>query len=445
MVRIAHLANIWTFPSICITPVRKLRSLSEPEIREADMAANLNGDSARRPDPFSNVTRQIAVLVETDTSVGCSVIRGIANYAKQFGDWHLLIDPRDHAHRTALPDGWSGDGVIACVSSRIQLKQLTDRRTPLVNVDDRFDPIPGMASVVTDEAALAELALSHLLDRGFRHFAYFAPPSSQYSKKRGEAFVAAVQQAGHECVEYRPGYRAGRKISWGEQQRRVTRWLRSLEQPSAVLAIDSLHARQLSEICHATEIRVPDDIAILSGDTNELFCEVSTPPLSSINVASERIGHAAAELLDRMMKGEPVPSDVVRIKPRGVTSRQSTDLLAIEDPAIVNALWFIRKHAHRGIVVSDILREVPISRRCLEIQFQKYLGRSPGREIRRVQLERGKELLERQELSITEIAAACGFANSTRFGVAFKKYTSKTPYRYREELLAGQKIAPASI
>ncbi|TWT87231.1 Xylose operon regulatory protein [Pseudobythopirellula maris] len=409
------------------------------------MAANTNGETPRRTEFFNKDSRQIAVLIETDTSVGCSVIRGIANYAKQVGDWHLLIDPRDHEHRSALPDGWNGDGIIAGISSRLQFKQVNARNTPLVNVDDRFEDLPGMASVVTDENALAELALSHLLDRGFRHFGYFAPPSTQYSKKRGQAFITAVQQAGHKCNEYRPGYRAGRKISWGEQQRRVTRWLRSLEQPVAVLAVDSLHARQLSEICHATGIRVPDDIAILAGDTNELFCEVSTPPLSSVIVASEKIGHDAAELLDRMMGGESPPDEVIRVKPRGITSRQSTDLLAIDDPAIVDALWFIRKHAHRGIVVGDILREVPISRRYLEIQFQKYLGRSPGREIRRVQLERGKELLGRQELSITEIATACGFANSTRFGVAFKKYTLKTPYRYREELLAGQKIAPVSI
>lgn len=415
------------------------------------MAASNNGkpknqeSASRGPEPFDSGSRQIAVLIETDKSVGCSVIRGIANYAKQFGDWHLLIDPRDHEHRSALPDGWNGDGIIACISSRLQYKQISARNIPMVNVDDRIDELPGMASIVTDENALADLALAHLLDRGFRHFGYFAPPSTQYSKKRGKAFVSAVQQAGYKCNEYRPGYRAGRKISWGEQQRRVARWLGSLEQPVAVMAVDSLHARQLSEICHATGIRVPDDIAILAGDTDELFCEVSTPPISSVNVACEKIGHTAAELLDRMMQGETPPAEVIRIKPWGVTSRQSTDLLAIDDQAIVDALWFIRKHAHRGIVVSDILREVPISRRYLEIQFRKYLGRSPGREIRRVQLERGKELLGRQELSITEIAAACGYANSTRFGVAFKKYTSKTPYRYREELLAGQKIAPPSI
>lgn len=388
---------------------------------------------------------QIAVLIETDTSSGCSVIRGIANYAERNEDWHLLIDPRDHEGRSSLPDGWQGDGVIARLSTRLQYEQLKSRNLPLVNVGGLYEDTPEVASVVTDERKLAELALDHLLDRGFRNFAYFAPPSTEYSNKRCEAFVSYLKENDQQCHEYRPGYRAGRKIGWAEQQRRVDRWLRTLPRPIAILAIDATRARQLAEICHLTSVRVPDEIAILAGDTDELMCEVSTPPLSNINVASERIGHEAARLLDELMLGSDPPEDTILVPPRGVISRQSTDLLAIDDEAIVDALRFIRSNAHRGLVVEDILREVPISRRSLEIQFRNYLGRSPAREIRRVQLERGCELLGRRELSITEIALACGFANATRFGVAFKKATEMTPHSYRKELLAGQKSTTIKV
>ncbi len=385
--------------------------------------------------------RRIAVLVETDNSAGSRVIRGIANYANRHGRWHLLIDPRDHEHRSALPDGWHGDGIIARVSSRQQLASLSTRNLPIVNVDDVFEDQAGVPGIVTDEARLAGMALEHLLDRGFRQFAYFAPPSNQYSGKRREAFVAAVEESGYPCVVYKPGYRAGRKLSWTEQQRRVERWIRSLPRPIAVLTVNAQRARQLAEICHLAGIRVPDDIAILAGSFDELMCDVTTPPLSSVNVASERIGHDAAQLLDQILAGYPAPTEPVRIPPRGVNSRQSTDLLAIDDEEIVDALRFIRNHAHRGIVVEDILRQVPISRRSLEIQFRKYLSRSPAREIRRVQLERSRDLLTRRELSITEVALSCGFANATRFGVAFKKDTGKTPHVFRKELLAGQQTS----
>jgi len=381
--------------------------------------------------------RQVAVLVETEDSWGCSVIRGISDYSQDHGHWNLLIDPHDHEQRSALPDLWTGDGVIARLSSRMQIDQIRERRVPTINVDTVFEGLDGVVDVITDDHARAQMAFSHLRDRGFEQFAYFAPPSRQYSDKRGKEFIAVVREAGFECREYRPGYRAGRKIGWTEQQRRVSRWLHSLPSPVAVLSVDAYRGRQLAEICHLSDIRVPDQVAILAGDTDDLMCEVSTPPLSSIAVAGKRIGYEAAATLDRMMRGEAPPQGQIMIPPQGVVRRQSTDILAIDDEAVVLALRFIQTHAFRDIVVKDILREVPISRRSLEIQFQHYLGRSPAEEIRRVRLDKGCELLARTDLSIGEIASACGFANATRFGVAFRKRFGQTPLGYRKQLHRG--------
>lgn len=380
--------------------------------------------------------QHVALLIDTESSWGGRVIRGIAHYAEKHTHWHLLIDPRDHEQRSAVPDGWQGDGIIARVTNRSQWLQIREKGLPVVNVDDVYSGLDGVGVVITNEAERSRLALEHLVARGFRKFAYFQPPSNWFSKARSESFVGAVRELDYECYEYQPGYRAGRKIGWEEQQRRVNRWLASLPRPIAILAADAHHARQLAEICHFAGIRIPDDVAILAGDTDELLCEVSTPPLSSISIACERLGHEAAALLHRMMAGEAPPDKPVLIAPHGVVSRQSTDVLAIDDPAVVRALRYIRTHAHHGIVVEDILREVPISRRSLEIQFRSYLGRSPAEEIRRVRLERGRQLLGRRELSITEIALACGFSNATRFGVAFRKSFGTTPRAFRKTIIA---------
>jgi LacI family transcriptional regulator, galactose operon repressor len=154
-------------------------------------------------------------------------------------------------------------------------------------------------------------------------------------------------------------------------------------------------------------------------------------------VAGQRIGYEAAALLDRMIHGMACPPKPIRIPPHGVLSRQSTDILAIDDESVVQALRFIQDHASQDIVVKDILREVPVSRRYLEIQFRHYLGRSPAEEIRRVRLEKARSLLTRSDLSIGEIAVACGFANSTRLGVAFRKSYGQTPLSYRKQLTCG--------
>jgi LacI family transcriptional regulator len=381
-----------------------------------------------------NRIRQVAVLVETEDSWGCAVIRGIADYTQDHGHWNLLIDPQDHEQRSALPDRWEGDGIIARIGSRTQLDQIRERAEPTVNVDTVFEGLGGIYDVITDDTQRAQLALSHLRDRGFEEFAYFAPPSQKYSAKRGREFIEAVQAAGFNCSEYRPGYRASRKIGWEEQQRRVSRWLESLPRPVAVLTVDAHRGRQLAETCHLSGIRVPDEVAILAGDTDELMCDVCTPPLSSIVLAGRRIGYEAAALLDRLMRGETPACKTYKIAPQGVISRQSTDILAIDDEVVVRALRFIQAHAFQDIVVKDILNEVPVSRRSLEIQFQHYLGRSPAEEIRRVRLEKGQELLARTDRSIGEIAVACGFANSTRFGVAFRKRFGQTPLAYRKQL-----------
>jgi LacI family transcriptional regulator len=378
--------------------------------------------------------RQVAVLVETEDSWGCSVIRGIADYSQDHGHWNLLIDPRDHEQRPLLPDLWEGDGIIARIGSRTQLDQIRNRREPKINVDTVFDGLDGIYDVITDDEQRADIALAHLRDRGFEEFAYFAPPSAKYSNKRGQAFIEAVTKAGYRCREYRPGYRVGRKIGWEEQQRRVSRWLKSLLPRTAIFTVDAHRGRQLAEICFLSGIRVPDHVAILAGDTDDLMCNVSTPPLSSIALAGRRIGFEAAALLDRLMQGEQPEKKIYKIAPQGVMSRQSTDILSIDDESVVRALRFIQAHAFQDIVVKDILAEVPISRRSLEIQFQHYLGRSPAEEIRRVRLEKGKDLLARSDFSIGEIAVACGFANTTRFGVAFRKRYGQTPLAYRKQV-----------
>lgn len=381
-----------------------------------------------------NRVLQIAVLVETDNSWGRSVVEGVADYAGKYGPWNLLIDPRDHSQGWSLPDRWRGDGIIARVSTPLHLEEIARAGLPAVNVDNVFENQEGVGQVTTDEHSWAALALAHFRERGFTHFAYFAPPSHEYSKKGAQAFFAAVTAEGHDCHVYRPGYRGGRRISRDEEHNRIHRWLSHLPKPVAILAVDARRGRQLTEICSLEKIRVPDEVAILAGDTDEFLCNLSSPPLSSIAVASQRIGHEAAALLDRMMQGEPAPTEPVLIPPVQVVGKQSTDVLAIDDPMIVQALRYIQSHAFRGIAVDDVLREVPVSRRYLELQFKRRIGRLPAEEIRRLRLERGRDLLTQSDLSVEAISAACGYAGATQFGVAFRKQFGATPLAFRRRL-----------
>lgn len=392
-----------------------------------------------------NLVLEIAVLVETDNSWGRSVTQGVADFAKHFGPWNLLVDPRDHTPGWSLPDRWRGDGIIARISTPLHLEEIARTGLPTVCVDNVLDELAGMARVMTDEEKRASLAVEHLRARGFHHFAHFAPPSNEYSREGEQAFSDAVDAAGYACHLYRPGYRGGRRISRDQQYNRVSRWLSSLPRPIAILAVDARRGRQLAEICNLERIRVPDEVAILAGDSDELLCNLSTPPLSSISVASQRIGYEAAAMLHRTMLGKPAPTEPLLIPPIGVICRQSTDVLAIDDPMVVQALRFIQTHAFRGIVVEDVLREVAVSRRFLELQFKRYIGRLPAEEIRRLRLERGRDLLVQSDLSVESISAACGYAGATQFGVAFRRRFGHTPSAYRRRLLRSESGPESAI
>lgn len=379
---------------------------------------------------------EVAVLVETDSSWGRNVLRGVASYAQKFGPWNLSFASHDHAPSWALPDAWRADGVIARIATPLVLRQLQDRGVPTVDIGDHFVGSAGIDAVLTDAGAWARLALDHFLSKGFVNFAHYAPPNRDYSKRRGAAFVEAVAEAGHSCAQYRPGYRVGREISGGEHRRRVARWLRQLPTPLAVLAIDAQRGKDFAEVCLSEGLAIPDQVAILAGDSDELFCEICSPPLSSIDVASRRIGYEAAARLAARLAGGAVLDEPIWVEPDGVRSRQSTDVLAIEDPLVVQALRYMQTHACTGITVDDVLQQVPVARRQLERQFQKCLGRPPAEEIRRLRLERGRQLLAETEMSMDEVAEASGYASSTPFGAAFRKEHGVTPLAYRRRTQA---------
>lgn len=385
----------------------------------------------RKPKRRRFRNRHIAVLIETEDAWGRDVVRGIADYARQMGHWLLLIDPRDEQGRPALPGEWVGDGVIVRLGNRRQATQIRRASVPAVNVDTIMLDQPGLGHVITDDGERARLALNHFRERGFTRFASFSPPSYRYSDVRGRAFCEAVAAAGFSCANYSPGYRASRKIGYSEKRQLVTRWLHSLPRPVGVFTVDAHQGRQLAEVCQTTGVSVPDDVAILAGDTDELMCTVSSPQLSSVRLAARRIGHEAAVLLDGLMHGRRPPRHPIKIKPLSVVSRHSTDVLAIDNDDVVRAIRFIQEHATQGIRVADVLQQVSVSRRALELQFRQYLEDSPSQLIGRVRLERAKNLLIQTDMSIEKIAGVCGFSNATRLGVAFNRVFGTTPRAYR--------------
>jgi LacI family transcriptional regulator len=210
-----------------------------------------------------------------------------------------------------------------------------------------------------------------------------------------------------------------------------------LPKPLGVFACYDICGQQVLDACRSVGLAVPDEVAVLGVDNDELLCELSSPGLSSVIPDTHRTGYEAAALLARMMQGERLEAFELRITPLGVQRRLSTDVLAIDDPLVVRAVRYIRDHACAPINVQDVLRVVPLSRKGLEARFRNLLNRTVHDEILRVKLDRVKQLLADTDLKVSDIASRTGFEHTEYLSVAFKRETGSTPGRYRMQQASG--------
>jgi LacI family transcriptional regulator len=380
---------------------------------------------------------QIALLVDTATDWGRRMIRGIARYAQEHGGWDIWLEERCQQAPGRLPPGWSGDGIIARVADRAMARYLAAAPAPVVNVSSARIPGVNFPTVTADLRAAARLAAGHLLDQGFRHFGYFAPLGLSFVEIHYQSFVENLAENGLECSLFPARRGAGPASAWQRRQEDLQQWVRELPKPVAIVTWTSERGREVLYACRALGLLVPEQVAVMGGDEDSLLCETCNPSLSGVALTSAQIGYEAAALLDRLLHGEPGSSKPILIEPTRVIVRQSTDTLAVEDQDLARAIAFIRVNALTPIQVSDVLRAVPVSRSWLERRFQEALGRSPAEEIRRVRLERTKQLLAETDMPVPQVASSSGFGSREYFAHAFKQATGLTPRQFRKRARGG--------
>lgn len=380
---------------------------------------------------------RVAVLVATDMGCSRDILRGVCRFTPRGGPWMLKVAWPTTTPLQAIAD-WKPDGIIAKLFTREMIHALSALKVPLVNVSNISGDVT-FPRVAADEAAIGKMAAEYFLERGFRNFAFAGYRQQRYPNDRGESFARTLREAGHGCHTYfratLPTLRPGGM--WGDIDQRGREWLLSLPRPVAILGYQDFLAWEVAELCHSAGLQIPEQVALLGVDNDELFCELSHPPLSSIMYPAERIGYEAARMMDGFFAGKPLRESQILLPPTGVVTRQSTDIVAIDDPDLAAAIRFIREHAAEGLAVKHILRHVAISRRSLEHKFRSVLKRSPLEEIGRVRLERAQQLLARTDLSMPEVAARSGFSNAERLSVVFRRMTGMTPSAYRKKYNAG--------
>lgn len=359
------------------------------------------------------------------------ILRGIKEFAETKPEWILLPLASEPSALQRVAD-LNLAGAIAHLCSLEVAERLQALRRPLVNVSAVL-PDRSLARVGVEDERVGRLAAEHLLERGFTSFGFVGHRHHAYSLRREQGFRAEIEGAGHTLACYherrdRPFSPTGRL--WA-LDRDVQRWVNGLRKPAGIFAPNDVWGVQLAELCRQLGLHVPQDVALVGVDNDDLLCNLSRPALSSIALPAERIGQEAGALLDALLNGGKRPRRPLLLAPLGVVTRRSSDALAIDDADVAAAVRFIRDHGHRPLGVADVLAAVPVSRRRLERRFRALLRCGVGEAIRQARLERARELLRSTDMPLAKVALCSGFSSGAQLSVVFRRQMDLTPNEYR--------------
>lgn len=380
----------------------------------------------------------VLVIQETSVQSGRERVQGVFNYAHIHGPWHLqLIQQVTGEIRPETLRDWQGyDGLIVGQMLHPYERFLHPLRKPMVLFDPLDEtvcatsPLRNKVRVLLDNAAVGRLAAQHLLSLGLQHFGYYGDRLHRnWSLLRDTAFQAAIQAAGFTCSVLHPEQASE---SWRANNAQLIRWLTALPKPIGLFAAMDINALHVINACAEAGLRMPQDVAILGVDNDEIVCNGITPTLSSIQCDFTAAGFMAAQLLDRQMRRVPLKQKVYSYGVKGVVVRESTRAEAcIHDFLAKRAYEFIRINSGAGISVTDIVRHLHVSRRLLEMRFRVAYGCSLLDAMQKIRLERVCKLLISTSLSLNEICAQCGYRSETHARRVFKKQMGCTMRDYR--------------
>ncbi len=377
--------------------------------------------------------RSVALLVETSNEYSRGLLEGVLAYNKEHANWSVFLTEQGRGAPPPLwLDNWNGDGIIARIDTEAMADAMQKLNLPTVDLSASRQ-LPGIPWAETDDEAIARVALEHFVERGFKHLAFAGDPSFEWSTHRGEHFIRLAEEKRRTVHVYQAIPRFDSAFTLNKERKQLSKWLKELPRPIAILACYDHKGQHILDVCQSLEIAVPEEIAVLGVDNDRLLCEFASPPLSSIIPDTQRTGYEAAELLEQMMSGQSSNRRRLVTPIIGIQTRESTDVLAIEDQDVAVALRYIREHAHHNIRIADVLKQVPLSRRVFENRFFQALGRTAHDEILRLRMNRLKELLTGTHLGIGEMAKLAGYEHPEYMAAAFKRETGLSPSEYRSK------------
>jgi LacI family transcriptional regulator len=374
--------------------------------------------------------RTVVLPIESSRESGRDFLKGIAKYSRLHGPWTFYWEPGGLDEVFPRLKNLNADGIIMRDSER--LEEVLRLGFPVIVFGHNLERIPNFIPVITDSRNIGKMAAEHLLNCGFANFAYCGFDDISWSIERSVSFRNNITKAGFETSLYKQPA-PYKKLTWEKEQHFLVEWLMELPKPVGLMTCNDDRSQQVVQACKIANLKVPEDVAIIGVDNDELICDLSDPPLTSVALNFERAGYEGAQILDRLMEGKQVNVKEITIYATHIVTRQSTDITAIEDVDVANAISFIRNHARESVRVDDVVNAIPLSRRVLEKRFRKHLNRSILEEIRRVRTNQISQLLVETNMTISQISISLGFNGDEHIARYFRKEKGMSLLNYRKQ------------
>jgi len=393
---------------------------------------------------------KVLIVMNASFGEGEAILGGIARFQSEHGAWDIFVD--NEARAESSPEWIAGHpwhGVISRTTTPRLVDACAAKRLPLVDLND-CPAFPRVPKIRPDNHAVGHMAAEDLHERGYRHLYFCGYTDWPWSLERRDGFFEALSlldcSAGEFSLPHGSGLRPADNARTVQQ---IAEWLKSLPLPAGIMAAHDLRGRQVLDAARQAGLVVPEELAVIGVNNEQVRCELAVPPLSSVATDTFRTGYLAAEELARRMRGELGIRDEVLVEPVKIVTRRSTDSLVIKDQAVSLALAIIRREACNGIKVEDVARQAATTRARLEHGFRFFLGRSPQAEIRRIRIARIKQLLTETDLPLKQIAVLTGFEHVEYLNVSFKRDVGETPGRFRllarKATAGGRRTSPAEV
>ena len=385
---------------------------------------------------------KVALIIETSGIYGRRILTGVGEYIRNHTPWIVVLER--HASGLAVYSDqdtinfadpkWIAashwDGVLSRVADPSFVRVLTEIGIPVVDLNDRYDN-PEVAWVGSNHRAIGTLAAKQFHSLSIPNFAYSGIEGLMWSDQRLEGFRDTADEYGIDVHVFKTPWAVKNQQYWHSDIAPIMEWIRNLPKPIGIFAPNDMRAVHLISACNQLGIMIPEEVAVLGVNDEEILCDLCTPRLSSVIPDAEQIGYRAAELLDKMMRTGKRIKNHLHLDPRGLSVRQSTDILAVKDQLVKEAVQFIRQRASIGCQVSDLTKKFKISRSALDSRFRKALNRSPTKIIHWFQISLIQKLLLETDYTLEHISEEMGFKHSEYLTVLFKREVGVTPSHYR--------------